>query len=53
MYKRQALAHTLTPLESLCDLLERAIDPDAPILLSDGGVIRAGYSCLLYTSRCV
>lgn len=32
----QALAHTLTPLESLCDLLERAIDPDAPILLSDG-----------------
>ena len=40
----QALAHTLTPLESLCDLLERAIDPDAPLLLSDGGVIRAGYS---------
>ena len=43
----QALAHTLTPLESLCDLLERAIDPDAPILLSDGGVIRAGYSAEL------
>ena len=43
----QALAHTLTPLESLCDLLERAIDPDAPILISDGGVIRAGYSAEL------
>jgi len=39
----QALAHTLTPLESLCDLLERAIDPDAPLTLSDGGVIRRGY----------
>ena len=39
----QALAHTLTPLESLCDLLERAIDPDAPLTLSDGGVIRKGY----------
>ena len=40
----QALAHTLTPVEDLCDLLERAIDPDAPILLSEGGVIREGYS---------
>ena len=39
----QALAHTLTPLESLCDLLERAIDPDAPLTLGDGGVIRRGY----------
>ena len=39
----QALAHTLTPLESLCDLLERAIDPDAPLTLGDGGVIRKGY----------
>ena len=39
----QALAHTLTPLESLCDLLERAIDPDAPLTLADGGVIRKGY----------
>ena len=40
----QALAHTLTPVEDLCDLLERAIDPDAPFLLSEGGVIREGYS---------
>lgn len=39
----QALAHTLTPLESLCDLLERAIDPDAPLTIGDGGVIRRGY----------
>ena len=39
----QALAHTLAPLEALCDLLERAIDPDAPLTLSDGGVIRKGY----------
>jgi len=39
----QALAHTLTPLEALCDLIERAIDPDAPLTLGDGGVIRKGY----------
>ena len=40
----QALAHTMSPLTSLCDLLERAISPDAPILLSDGNVIRDGYN---------
>ena len=34
-------------LENVADLLERAIDPDAPILISDGGVIRAGYSAEL------
>lgn len=39
----QALGHTLAPLDSLCDLLERAIDPDAPITMGDGGVIRSGY----------
>ncbi len=39
----QALAHTLTPLETLCDLLDRAIDPDAPLTVGDGGVIRKGY----------
>ncbi|MDY3816428.1 MAG: DNA mismatch repair protein MutS [Candidatus Limiplasma sp.] len=43
----QALAHTMSPLDSLCDLLERAINPDAPILLSDGNVIRDGYSAEL------
>ncbi|MBQ7868068.1 MAG: DNA mismatch repair protein MutS [Clostridia bacterium] len=39
----QALVRTLTPLENLCDLIERAIDPDAPITMSDGGIIRSGY----------
>ncbi len=39
----QALAHTLTPLEELCDLLERSINPDAPLTLGEGGVIRKGY----------
>ena len=43
----QALAHTLSPLTSLCDLLERAVNPDAPLLLSDGNVIRDGYSAEL------
>ena len=43
----QALAHTMSPLDSLCDLLERSINPDAPILLSDGNVIRDGYSAEL------
>lgn len=37
--------HTLLdPLPELTDLLRRAISPDAPLLLSDGGVIRAGYN---------
>ena len=39
----QALGHTLAPLDGLCDLLERAIDPDAPLTMGDGGIIRAGY----------
>ena len=40
----RALSHTLAPLETLCDLLERAIDPDAPITIGEGGVIREGFS---------
>jgi len=43
----QALAHTLTPLSSLCDKLEQAINPDAPLTLAEGGVIRPGYSAEL------
>jgi len=43
----QALAHTLTPLDSLCDLLENAIDPEAPLAISDGGVVKKGYSAEL------
>lgn len=39
----QALAHTMTPLESLCTLIENAINPDAPITMGDGGIIRKGY----------
>jgi len=39
----QALAHTLTPLEELCSLIERAINPDAPITMADGNIIREGY----------
>lgn len=37
------LQQMLNPLEELTDLLLRAISPDAPLLLSDGGFIRAGY----------
>ncbi|MEG0047888.1 MAG: DNA mismatch repair protein MutS [Clostridia bacterium] len=37
------LARTLTPLDTLCELLERAINPDAPLTLGEGGVIRDGY----------
>mgnify|MGYP000089809169 CR=1 FL=1 len=40
--------HTLLdPMPELTDLLRRAISPDAPLLLSDGGVIRAGYNAEL------
>ena len=41
----------LAPLPEVADLLARAIDPDAPVLLSDGGVIRAGYSGELDEAR--
>lgn len=43
----QALAHTLTPLSSLCERLEQAINPDAPLTLAEGGVIRPGYNAEL------
>lgn len=42
-----ALTHTLCPLQSLCELLEKAISPDAPLALSDGGTIRDGYDAEL------
>ncbi len=41
----------LSPLPELAGLLARAIDPDAPVLLSDGGVIRSGYSAELDEAR--
>ena len=31
-----ALAHTMAPLDSLCELLEKAINPDAPLTLQRG-----------------
>ncbi len=40
----QALAHTLSPLTTLCELLQATIHPDAPLSLTDGGVIADGYS---------
>ncbi|MCI5564873.1 MAG: DNA mismatch repair protein MutS [Clostridiales bacterium] len=38
------LQDMLNPLPALRDMLKSAISPDAPLLLSDGGVIREGYS---------
>lgn len=37
------VAALLDPLPELVSLLERAIDPEAPLSVADGGVIRAGY----------
>ncbi len=39
---RAALAG-MDPLDALADLLERAITPDPPLNLADGGVIREGF----------
>ncbi|HIU14886.1 MAG TPA: DNA mismatch repair protein MutS [Candidatus Ventricola intestinavium] len=38
------LLEQITPLEDVVDRLTRAIDPDAPALMSDGHYIRDGYS---------
>lgn len=43
---RQAL-EMLDPMNDLTDLLDRAIDPDAPILITEGGMIREGYNAEL------
>ena len=37
----------LDPMDDLRALLERAIHPDAPIVITDGGIIAPGYSALL------
>ena len=37
----------LDPLTELTDLLERSIHPDAPIVITEGGIIREGYSAEL------
>lgn len=38
---------SLDPLEDLKELLEKAIHPDAPITITEGGIIRDGYNKLL------
>lgn len=37
----------LDPLAELSNLIQSAIDPDAPLLIADGGIIRAGYNARL------
>ena len=37
----------LDPLEDLCALLDQSIHPDAPVTITDGGIIRDGYSRIL------
>lgn len=43
----KAVCALLDPLADLTALLDRAIHPDAPILISEGGIIRDGYSPVL------
>jgi len=40
----EALAHTLAPLHSLSELIEKAIHPDAPPAITEGGIIDDGYN---------
>ena len=37
----------LDPMNDLTDLLDKAIHPDAPIIITEGGIIRDGYSQIL------
>lgn len=37
----------LDPLEELTGLLERSINPDAPVAITEGGIIREGFSPIL------
>ena len=41
------LLEQLTPLDDVVDLLTRSINPDAPMLMSDGHFIRDGYNAEL------
>jgi len=41
----------LNPLSEMTDLLSRAIDPDAPLAITDGGIIKTGYNDLLDSYR--
>jgi len=41
----------LDPMSEMCDLLERAIDPEAPPTIKEGGIIRKGYNAELDALR--
>ena len=41
------IRNELDPLEELTELLDRAIHPDAPVVITEGGIIRNGYSAVL------
>ena len=43
----EEIRDSLDTLPELTDLLTRAIHPDAPILITEGGIIRDGYSKML------
>lgn len=43
----QNIRDELDPLEELTDLLDRSIHPDAPVVITEGGIIRDGYSSAL------
>ena len=43
----QSISRQLDPLPEIVALLSRAIDPEPPITLSDGGVIRQGFDARL------
>lgn len=38
------LSGQLSPLDELCDLLTRAINPDAPLVITEGDIIRDGFN---------
>jgi len=42
-----SVRESLDPLEDLTTLLEQAVHPDAPIVITEGGIIRDGYSSVL------
>ncbi len=48
-----ALQARLDPLADVADLIEAAIDPEAPASLGEGGVVRVGYSKSLDELRAV
>ena len=53
-YSKSQLLNTICDeicdLSNLYDLIEKSITDDPPFTIKEGGVIKEGYSCLLYTS---